>query len=108
MNTENLFPQKTAARPTIYAYSDSHPQFEGMLKVGYTDRSVEERMAEHYPTKLPGGAAPYRVELVESAMRADGSCFLDHDVHRVLEARGFVGEGGEWYRCGRSRTTAAG
>ena len=107
MNTENLFPQKTAARPTIYAYSDSHPQFEGMLKVGYTDRSVEERMAEHYPTKLPGGAAPYRVELVESAMRADGSCFLDHDVHRVLEARGFVGEGGEWYRCGVEDVRAA-
>ena len=106
-NAESLFPPKAAAKPKIYAYSDTHPQFAGMLKVGYTDRTMEARMAEHYPTKMPGDAPPYRVELVESAMRPDGSCFLDHDVHRALAARGFVRTGGEWYRCGVEDVRAA-
>lgn len=88
-NTEALFPPKSAAHPTIYAYSETRAELTGPLKVGYTDRAVETRMAEHYPTKLPDGTMPYRVELVESAMRPDGSCFLDHDVHRLLKARGF-------------------
>lgn len=88
-NTESLFPPKSAAHPTIYAYSETRAELAGLLKDGYTDRAVETRMAEHYPTKLPDGTMPYRVELVESAMRPDGSCFLDHDVHRLLKARGF-------------------
>lgn len=68
-NTESLFPPKSAAHPTIYAYSETRAELAGLLKVGYTDRAVETRMAEHYPTKLPDGTMPYRVELVESAMR---------------------------------------
>ena len=31
-NAESLFPPKAAAKPKIYAYSDTHPQFAGMLK----------------------------------------------------------------------------
>ena len=68
-NTESLFPPKSAAHPTIYAYSETRAELAGLLKVGYTDRAVEVRMAEHYPTKLPDGTMPYRVELVESAKR---------------------------------------
>lgn len=106
-NTESLFPPKSAAHPTIYAYSETRAELAGLLKVGYTDRTVEVRMAEHYPTKLPDGTMPYRVELVESAMRPDGSCFLDHDVHRLLKARGFPCAGGEWFRCGVDDVRAA-
>ena len=69
-NTESLFPPKSAAHPTIYAYSETRAELAGLLKVGYTDRTVETRMAEHYPTKLPDDTMPYRVELVESATRA--------------------------------------
>ncbi len=106
-NTESLFPPKSAAHPTIYAYSETRTELAGLLKVGYTNRAVETRMAEHYPTKLPDGTTPYRVELVESAMRPDGSCFLDHDVHRLLKTRGFLCEGGEWFRCGIDDVRAA-
>lgn len=106
-NTESLFPPKSAAHPTIYAYSETRAELAGLLKVGYTDRAVETRMAEHYPTKLPDGTMPYRVELVESAMRPDGSCFLDHDVHRLLKAHGFPCAGGEWFRCGIDDVRAA-
>ena len=106
-NTESLFPPKSAAHPIIYAYSETRAELTGLLKVGYTNRAVEVRMAEHYPTKLPDGTMPYRVELVESAMRPDGSCFLDHDVHRLLKARGFPCAGGEWFRCGVDDVCAA-
>ena len=106
-NTESLFPPKSAAHPIIYAYSETRAELTGLLKVGYTNRAVEVRMAEHYPTKLPDGTMPYRVELVESAMRSDGSCFLDHDVHRLLKARGFPCAGGEWFRCGVDDVCAA-
>ncbi|MGN0845351.1 MAG: GIY-YIG nuclease family protein [Kiritimatiellia bacterium] len=101
MNIEGLFPGRPESRPTIYAYAETRPDMAGLLKVGYTDRPVEARMAEHFPTKRPDGTScSYRVELVESAMRPDGSCFMDHDVHRVLEARGFLRQGrSEWFRC---------
>ena len=38
-------------KPIIYAYSDT--RFPGCLKVGYTDRPIEVRMKEHYPTLTP-------------------------------------------------------
>ena len=87
-NTESLFPPKSAAHPTIYAYSETRAELAGLLKVGYTDRTVETRMAEHYPTKLPDGTMPYRVELVESAMRAlesiEGFRSLNKDIATII------------------------
>lgn len=92
---------KTELKPIIYAYSDT--RFPGCLKVGYTDRPIETRMHEHYPTLTPGQS--YKVEYVESALNADGAVFLDHDVHRALESHGIRalkssdGKKSEWYRC---------
>lgn len=92
---------KTYVKPIIYTYSDT--RFPGMLKVGYTDRPIEQRMLEHYPTLIPG--ISYKIEYMESAMNADGAIFTDHDVHRVLEANGFNavkdknGKKSEWYKC---------
>ena len=82
---DNYVTTKSKSRPIIYAFSD--PRYPGCLKVGYTTRPIEERMKEHYPTLLPDGPKPYTVVLTESAMRNDGSEFMDHDVHKVLEAR---------------------
>ena len=98
---------KTSVNPIIYAFSDIH--YPGILKVGYTDRPVEERMHEHYPTLLPG-KKPYTIEYTESAMDADGAIFTDHDVHRMLERAGFHAlksnlnseekdRKSEWFRC---------
>lgn len=101
--SNDFFPQRPESKPIIYAYSD--PTYPGMLKVGYTTRTVEERMHEHYPTLRPGTAEPYKVELVDSAMYCDGGSFLDHDVHRVLEKKGFKAikdredKKTEWFNC---------
>ena len=78
-----LFQAMPSITPTVYAFSD--PRFPGMLKVGYTDRTIEERMKEHYPTLLPTDEKPYKVEFTAPAMRPDGSIFIDKDVHRYLE-----------------------
>lgn len=100
---------KTEVKPIIYAYSDT--RFPGCLKVGYTDRPVEERMHEHYPTLTPGTS--YKVEFVESALNSDGAVFMDHDVHRELELLGIKaiknpdGKKSEWYRCTVSDVKAA-
>ena len=52
MGTE-FFPTSKEKYPTIYAYTENNSEYKDYLKIGYTTRSVEERMAEHYPTKGP-------------------------------------------------------
>lgn len=94
-----FFPQRPDARPMIYAYEDTNPQYEGLLKVGYTAIDVDKRVAQQYPTKRPDGSVPYRIVYRESAMYSDGSSFTDHDVHRILRQKHIVGMGGEWFRC---------
>jgi len=97
----NYFPQRPAVTPTIYAYRlvgvESH---KGYLKVGYTDRTAKVRIDEQLHTSK----VPYEIVLVESAMTNDGSCFMDKDVHRVLERKGHVrlnpmDRTDEWFRC---------
>ena len=49
-------------------------------------------------------AVPYRVLETWPAMRSDGSCFTDKDLHAVLRRKGFrqLNEGedrNEWFRC---------
>lgn len=102
-----FFPQRPAAHPMIYAYEDTNPQYRGLLKVGYTTVDVDRRVAQQYPTKRPDGSVPYRIVLRESAMYPDGSCFNDHDVHRVLERKGVQRVGGEWFRCTVQQVKAA-
>ena len=34
--SSGFFPQRPDSKPTIYAYKDTHPQYRGLLKVGYT------------------------------------------------------------------------
>lgn len=92
------FPDRPNAQPQIYAYSDSNPEYAGLLKVGYTAVDVEKRVAQQYPTKRPGGD-PWTVVFSESAMRSDGSTFRDHEVHKRLERNGHENVGGEWFRC---------
>lgn len=95
---QNFFPQRVESTPKIYAYEDTNPQYKGMLKVGYTTKSVKERVAQQYPTLRPG-ALPYRIVLEESAMRNDGTVFTDHDVHRLLRKNGCRNPEGEWFCC---------
>lgn len=101
-----FFPRRAEANPMIYAYEDTNPQYAGLLKVGYTTIGVKARIAQQYPTLRPG-KLPYIIHYEESAMRSDGSSFIDKDVHAVLRKRGFYNPAGEWYRCGVKDVQAA-
>ncbi len=103
---QDFFPPRPASRPAIYAYEDTNPQYEGLLKVGYTTVDAQSRVAQQYPTKKPG-QPPYRIVLEEPAMRNDGTVFTDHDVHRMLRINGVRHEAGEWFRCGVDDVKAA-
>lgn len=53
----------------IYAYRDLSPDYDGLLKVGYTEKDVNRRVAQQYPTKRPDGKLPYEILYRSSAMR---------------------------------------
>ena len=95
MAATDLLQKQVGERPIIYAYSDT--RFPGMLKVGFTARSIEVRMKEHYPSLVPGQS--WKVKLIRPAMRKDGSVFSDKAVHRVLRGANIQNPEGEWFRC---------
>ncbi len=104
-----FFPQRSDSHPMIYAYEfvgvASH---QGYIKVGYTERDVETRIKEQVHT----AAVPYRILGQWSAMKTDGSCFTDHEVHAVLKAKGKkqlnAGEDrNEWFKCSIADVKAA-
>ena len=66
-----------------------------MLKIGYTERGVKERIAEQLKTS---GVA-YNIVLEESAIKGDGSCFYDHQIHKILRQNNFLNPDGEWFEC---------
>ena len=90
-------------RPRIYAYADT--RYSNCLKVGYTTRTVTERVKEQYPVVLPSQS--YRIELDEEAIREDGSFFTDHEVHQVLLKHGVERLDGEWFKCDLKAVQAA-
>ena len=98
---QEFFIQRPKVTPTIYAYIlDGVTSHRNYIKVGYTDRDVETRVKEQLHTS----GIPYKILLKESAMRPDGSCFTDHEVHAILRRKGFkqFNEGAdrnEWFNC---------
>ncbi|MBI5641005.1 MAG: GIY-YIG nuclease family protein [Nitrospirae bacterium] len=106
MSADRFFPRRPNSRPTIYAYEDTNPQYRGLLKIGYTTVDAKSRVAQQYPTLRPG-KPPYRIVLEESAMRNDGTTFIDHDVHRHLRIVGVKNPEGEWFKCSVAQVKAA-
>jgi len=106
MKTAEFFPPRSASKPTIYAYEDTNPQYEGLLKVGYTAVDVQARVAQQYPTRRPG-KLPYRIVLEEPAMRNDGTGFTDHEIHHYLRMGGVKNPDGEWFKCSVEEVKAA-
>ncbi|MBD3386412.1 restriction endonuclease [candidate division KSB1 bacterium] len=106
MSKNNFFPPRPASKPTIYAYEDTNPQYAGLLKVGYTTKDVQSRVAQQYPTLRPG-KPPYRILLEEPAMRNDGTTFTDHEVHHWLRQQGVRNPEGEWFACPLKKVKAA-
>lgn len=103
----DFFPLRPDAVPMIYAYEDTNPAYEGLLKVGYTARDVDKRVAEQYPTKRPDDKIPYKIVYRESAMFSDGSSFTDQDVHKMLKIKNIQNRGGEWFKCSVDEVKAA-
>ena len=99
MNTQ-FFIERPDVTPTIYAYElvgvESH---KGYIKVGYTDRTAEIRIEE----QIGAVHVPHNILYQESAMRPDGTTFLDKSVHKVLKRKGFptlpIDKKNEWFRC---------
>lgn len=93
---KDFFPPRPFTNPTIYAYEligvESH---KGLLKVGYTNRTSQNRIAEQLKTSR----VKYKIVLEESAIRKDGSVFTDHDVHRYLRKKKLKNPEGEWFKC---------
>jgi len=96
-----------AIEPKIYAYTT--PQYKnllwqgkkegkGLLKVGYTEKDVEQRVKEQFSTKRPE-SSPFEILLNESAVDDGGKFFTDHIVHKKLEEKGFKRVAGEWFEC---------
>ncbi len=104
--SKDFFPPRPESRPTIYAYLDTHPQFEGQLKIGYTTKSARERVAAQYPIIKPG-QPQYQILIEEPAMRNDGTVFTDRDVHRYLRMTGVKNAAGEWFKCTEDQVKAA-
>lgn len=100
MPTE-FFVQRPSVTPTIYAYNlNGVASHKGYIKVGYTERDVEKRIAEQLRTS----GLTFKILLKESAMCQDGTCFTDRDVHGILRRKGYsqLNEGedrNEWFKC---------
>ena len=109
MEPQEFFTPRPELTPTIYAYElIDVPSHKGYLKIGYTDRDAETRVAEQLHTS----AVPYRIVLKESAMRPDGSCFSDHDIHAALRKQGYLqlnsgADRNEWFNCDVDAVKAA-
>lgn len=93
---EDFFPERPGFRPQIYAYADK--LYNGLLKVGYTTQDVAKRVAQQYPTLRPG-EVPYSIVYTASAIREDGTTFMDFEVHRYLRNRDIKNPNGEWFEC---------
>jgi hypothetical protein len=100
----NFFPQRPKSTPTIYAYElTGVSTHTGLLKVGYTCRNAQERVAEQLQTSQ----VHYKIVLEVSAMRNNGTAFTDHEVHTYLIKNGIKRKDGEWFSCTKKDIEAA-
>lgn len=106
----DILHNRPAVVPTIYGYIlPDVKDHDGYIKIGYTDREdVETRIREQLHT----AAVKHKTLFVESAMRPDGTCFTDHDVHALLKRKGFKqlnagADSNEWYRCTQAQALQA-
>ena len=94
--SSKFFPPRSDAKPTIYAYEligvTTH---NGLLKVGYTSRNSQDRIAEQLKTSRVN----YKIVFEESSMRNDGTSFTDFEVHNYLRKQGIKNPEGEWFKC---------
>ena len=103
ISLSEILHNRPTAEPQIYGYIiPSIPDHEGYIKIGYTDRKdVEKRINEQLHTATIKHTTIFK----ESAVRNDGTCFTDKDIHSLLKRKGFkkMVFGGdtnnEWFKC---------
>lgn len=102
ISLSEILHNRPAVVPTIYGYTlPTVADHDGYIKIGYTDREdTESRIKEQLHT----AAIKFKVLFKESAMRQDGTCFTDKDIHRLLKHKGYrqLNEGedrNEWFCC---------
>lgn len=93
---EELVPAKQESRLRVYAYAIHDEHHEGWLKVGQTTRDVKKRVAEQLKI---AAIKNFTILVDESAERANGSTFTDHDVRNRLMQKGFANPELEWMIC---------
>ena len=88
ISLSDILHKRPAVVPTIYGYVlPSVKSHDGYIKIGYTDRAdTETRIREQLHT----AAIDFKILFKESAMRPDGTCFTDKDVHKLLKHKGFT------------------
>lgn len=91
---KNITVYKKSKR-VIYAYTTpGYPEHDGMIKIGETTKTPEERIAEQTHTSNIRAEIQWTVP----AIKHDGTPFRDHDFHRYLKARGVSQlKGTEWF-----------
>jgi len=81
-----LLIQKPELDLKVYAYSIDNESHKGLLKVGQTGRDVSVRVKEQLHT---AAIKNYTIELIEPAVREDGSLFSDFKrVSKILSLNG--------------------
>ena len=93
---DDIFLKKPKAKPRIYVYSIDDIAHQGLLKVGQTTRSVQQRVNEQLKTAAINN---FRIEFECDAIRDDGSVFSDFEVRSALVRKGFQNTTLEWMRC---------
>ena len=101
----DFLPKKIDIKPVIYAYEDTHQDFKGYLKIGYTKNDASKRIKEQYPIVRP--IKTWNLILEESAMKKDGSIISDHEVRNYLIKKGFKKIKGEWISCKKEDVKSA-
>ncbi|MBQ8289706.1 MAG: GIY-YIG nuclease family protein [Clostridia bacterium] len=103
ISLSEILHNRPAVVPTIYGYTlPDLPDHRGYIKVGFTDREdTERRIREQLHT---AGISNFSIVFKHSAMRPDGTCFTDKDVHKILRRKRFkqLNEGedrNEWFNC---------
>ena len=101
------FPRRPEVDPKIYAYKVNDTFYEGLIKIGYTTQDVETRVKQQFNIK-DAGQALYTILETFSAVRDDGSVFLDKDIHRYLRRKGLENRNNsEWFKCDLGDVKAA-
>lgn len=92
------YPPRPDFNPRIYAYTSTHQDLKGYLKVGETKRTVEERTSEQ---NIKAPIKWLDIVLDESAISKDGTVFRDTTVRDRLRLKGFktFRHDNEWVKC---------